>query len=96
MSQVIVTNDALAEKRKRSAEQEKKIDVNGRFSKWQMSDISGKDPFATVVGIASLFILGFWFFLGGIATAIAYVFRGVMRGMGMLVGGAKSIIRPPL
>ena len=94
LSQVIVTNDALADKRKRSAEQEKKIDTESRFQKWRRSDISGRDPVATFVGLASLLIVAFWFFIGGLATVIAYLFRGVMRLLGAIKGGTKSILVP--
>ena len=94
MSQVIVTEDSLADKRRASAEQEQKIDVSSRFKQWRRSDITGRDLFATAVGLAVLPPLAFWFFLGSLATAIMYAVRYVLKALGGVVGGTKNLILP--
>ena len=83
LSQVIVTEDALKKKREDSAKQEHKIDREGQFARWKRSDITGKDPVESLVGYATVPILGLWGILGGIMTlmlaALEYAFKGLGR-----------------
>ncbi len=92
MSQVIVTEDVLSDKRNISRAQEEKISQDSRIGKWSKSDISGKDPLATIAGIAFLPILAVWagilFMMMVMMTCLRYLFKG----LGLIIGGGKSLI----
>jgi len=99
LSQVVVTDDKLKDKRDQSREQERRIDVRSVTKKWLRSDISGRDPIATAVGIAVLPIVAIWSFLGAFITVMLLAVRFLMVGIGKVVGGTKSIVipeKPPL
>jgi hypothetical protein len=87
LSQVIVTNDSLKQKRERSAEQEHRIDRESQFARWRKSDITGKDYVESAVGYALLPIVALWAFLTGVIalmlTACEYLFKvlgAIFRG----------------
>jgi hypothetical protein len=92
VSQVIVTEDVLQVKRDASKAQEHKITQDPRIRKWGMSDISGKDPIAMLAGIAFLPVLAAWtailFMMMFMMTCLRYLFKG----LGLIVGGGKSLI----
>lgn len=90
MSQVIVTVDRYKAKREASRAQELKITQDVRLAKWQMSDISGKDPFAKMVGLAVLPILGMWMGLMAVMMLMMSFLRYLFKGLGAIVGGRKS------
>lgn len=92
LSQVVVTNDTLKRKRERSREQEHQIDRESGFSRWRRNDITGKDPFASMVGFAVTPILALWGLLCGAIAVTVTVLRYLFRLLGQVVGGRKSLI----
>jgi hypothetical protein len=92
LSQVIVTQDKLFDKRQRSREQEKHIETNAQFAKWRRSDVTGPDAFRKTVGLAVTPILGLWMILGGIMAAALGVLRWIFRALGQVLGGKRNLI----
>ena len=91
MSQVIVTEDVLQDKRDASRIQEEKITQDSRIRKWSKSDISGKDPIAMLVGIAFLPVLAAWTCILALMMFMMTCLRYLFKGLGMIVGGGKSL-----
>ncbi len=92
MSQVIVTNDNLQQKRESTRAQEAKIDREVQFNQWRRNDITGRDPIASAIGFAMLPIVGLWM---GISMAITLMFTALkylFKGMGRLIGGSRNLI----
>lgn len=83
MSQVVVVDDNLKDKRLSSKKEEKAIDRDSQFRKWQMSDITGPSLVLKLIGLATMPIVFFWSILGllsGLALAIAMaIFNGISR-----------------
>ena len=92
MSQVIVTQDKLLDKRQRSREQEKHIETNEQFAKWRRSDVTGPDLFRKTVGMAVMPILGLWAIVGGIMAAALGLLRWIFKSLGRLIGGKRNLI----
>ena len=92
MSQVIVTQDNLLDKRQRSREQEKHIETEEQFVKWKRSDVTGPDAFRKTVGMAVMPILGLWAILGGIMAAALGLLRWFFRVLGRVLGGKHNLI----
>ena len=92
MSQVVVTEDKLSKKRQESRAQEQRITQDPRLAKWRLNDISGKDPVAMVLGIAFLPILAAWSGLLAIMMLMLTFLRYLFKGLGMIIGGDKSLI----
>lgn len=93
MSQVIITDDSLRAKRGKSRDQENKITRDAVFSHYRRSDITGKDPVAMLIGVAVLPVLGLWSILVAIMTLILKVVSAVFRGLGVMLGGKRNLIR---
>lgn len=92
MSQVIVTNDKLNQKRKLSADQEHKIDRDGMFTRWRRNDITGRDPLTNLIGFAVLPIWALWTALTALIFAVIWVLEQVFKVLGKIFGGKKSLI----
>lgn len=92
MSQVIVTQDKLLDKRQRSREQEKNIETDKQFAKWRRTDVTGPDTFRKTVGLAVMPILGLWAILGGIMAAALGLLRAVFKAFGQVLGGKRNLI----
>ena len=92
MSQVIVTHDKLQSLRDQSALQEQKIDVSSVTKRWRKSDISGKDPILTIVGLAVTPILVFWSLLCVAIVLTITIVEHVFRLFGRIIGGSRSLI----
>jgi hypothetical protein len=90
MSQVVVTEDNLKQRRLRSGEQEKRIDREGQFRKWLKSDITGFDPIAAVVGLAVLPVVAIWYILSTIVKVAIFVSIGFSRMIGTLLSSRKE------
>ena len=86
MSQVIVEEDGLNEKRERSKLQERKIDTIGDFAKWQKGGQQGQALIAKLAGIAILPVALFWSLLYFIGTAVITVFARLFD----MLGGFKD------
>ncbi len=91
MSQVIVIDDELKQKRDKSAEQEHRIDIEGQFAHWKRSDITGKDLVATAIGFAVLPIVALWAFLTGLIAGMLTLCRFAFKALGSVFGGKKRI-----
>lgn len=89
MSQVVVTDDTLKQRRLRSGEQERQIDREGQFKKWLKSDITGFDPVAAVIGVAVLPVVAIWYFLASLVRLAVYVSITFSRVVGSIVGSMK-------
>jgi hypothetical protein len=92
LSQVIVTQDNLLDKRQRSRDQERKIDTADQFEKWRRSDVTGPDVFKKTVGLAVMPVLGLWAIICGIMTAALGFLRVIFRVLGKAVGGSRNLI----
>lgn len=90
MSQVVVTDDNLKQRRLRSGDQERQIDRESQFKKWLKSDITGFDPVAALVGLAVLPVVAVWYALASLVKLSVYVAIGFSRVLGSLIG---SIIK---
>jgi hypothetical protein len=91
MSQVIVTEDNLKQRRQKSAESERQIDSEGAMNRWRMSDVTGFDPVAAAVGIAVLPIALSWYIIGALVKLAIYVSISVSRFVGSLIGRSKAL-----
>lgn len=91
MSQVIVTNDTLKQKREKSAEQEHRIDREGQFQHWKRSDITGKDLPKIAIGFAVLPIAALWAFLTGLIALMLTICEYGFKVLGSVFGGKKRI-----
>jgi uncharacterized protein YecA (UPF0149 family) len=94
MSQVIVENDVLREKRAQSAVKEHAIDREGEFRKWQMSDITKFDPVFAAVRIAALPIFAVWWLLSQIIRLAIVVASGISFAIGGLLGRMRDPTDP--
>lgn len=92
MSQVIVTNDKLSERRRNSRDQELRINKEDRFAVWRRSDVTKPDAFQRALGFAVLPILGLWAGLCALIAAVAFLVRSIFKILGSLLGGARSLI----
>lgn len=92
MSQVIVTQDNLLDRRQRSREQERHIDTDAQFVKWKRSDVTGPDVFRKTVGLAVMPVLGLWAICGGIMAAALGLLRSIFRALGHALGGKHNLI----
>ena len=91
MSQVIVTEDNLKEKRAKTAEQERNIDRDSYLTKWKKStDATKFNPAIAVIGVVVLPIVGFWAFILLLLSTCLTVFVGIMRGLGMLLSSFRK------
>jgi hypothetical protein len=85
MSQVVVTVDALKNRRVASAEKENQIDREGEFEKWRLASISGFDPVAATVGALMLPIAASWYLIGFVVKAAIYVAIAFSRLVGFFI-----------
>ena len=90
MSQVVVTKDALDKKRQKSHSQEKAIDRNSVFKKWQMSSSAEHyDPLTKIVGIAILPVLFLWGFLASVMLIVINAIKAILNILANMVGKKK-------
>ena len=92
LSQVIVTNDALSQKREKSREQERRISREDSFQHWRRSDITGHDGFKAMVGYGVVPILALWGLLAGLGAVVLDILNVIFKVLGRMVGGSKSLI----
>ncbi len=93
MSQVIVTDDLLKQKRESTRAQEAKISREEMFTRWRKSNIVGKkDPVKFVITLALLPVLALWALLTGFIYVVIAICEGIFKVLGKLVGGTKSLI----
>ena len=90
MSQVVVTEDKLSERRQASRLQESRIEREASFAKWRRSDISGRDPVAFLAGLAFAPIAIIWTVFTLIIAAIFSVFKFIFRALGGLLGSQSK------
>lgn len=90
MSQVIVTEDNLKNRRLKSGAQERQIDREGQFQQWRRSDITGFDPFLLLFQIVMLPLVFSWYLIGLLVKFAIYVSIGTSRAIGALLGPSKS------
>jgi hypothetical protein len=91
MSQVIVTEDNLNDKRARSREQEHNIDRDSYLGRWKKATDATKPSFAAAaIGIAALPIIGFWAFILFLMSICLTAFVGIMRGLGMIFSAFRK------
>lgn len=89
MSQVIIEEDQLKEKRLKTREQERRIDRESVHAKWQIGGTAGLSFIARAAGIALLPVALLW---AGFIALISLAFRIVGRlfqVLGKLVGGER-------
>ncbi len=84
MSQVIVTNDNLKEKRTQSSEQEHQIDRDAVVMRWRLSSVTGKSPVLAVIGLLFLPVALFWGFLLLLIGLVVAVIRLAFAFMGTI------------
>lgn len=92
MSQVIVTNDKLTDKRQKSRDQERKIKVEDMFARWRRDDVTKPDPFKKMVGLAVTPVLAIWAALCALMAGVMFVTRSIFKGLGRVIGGSRSLI----
>jgi len=92
LSQVIVTNDALKQRRAKSREQEHQISRDESFEHWRRSDITGHDRFKAMVGYAVVPVLVLWGVLAGLGAIVLDILNVIFKVLGRIVGGSKSLI----
>ena len=87
MSQVVVTNDKLKDRRSKTRDEESKIQVDNLRKSWIKSDITTHDSkMRTVASIALAPIIAIF---GALTAAVAIVIGGfsmVMKAVGNLLG----------
>jgi hypothetical protein len=86
VSQVIVTQDNLSERREASRKQERMIDTDSGVKKWQLGDIVKGDPgFRKFLLVALSPLFAFWGILMiGVSFALG-LFSFIMRVLGSLI-----------
>ena len=84
MSQVIVTNDNLNEKRELTRAQEHKIKVEQAFASWRRSDATKTDAFQRFLVLIVGPILALWAGLASLATGVIWLIRSLFRLFGAL------------
>lgn len=92
MSQVVVIEDSLKERRDKSKKQEDQINREDMFKRWRKNDITGKDFVAMTIGIVAIPLFVCWAIILGLISLIVWGFKYLMLGIGAIVGGKKSII----
>jgi hypothetical protein len=92
VSQVIVTNDNLRERRQRTRGQEAKIDRESAMARFRFGDITGRDPVEILIGVALLPVVAFWAFITAISTVALYFMRLLLAVLGKIVGGSRNLI----
>lgn len=90
MSQVIVTEDRLKEKRQRSAAQEHRIATEEAFARFRRSDVTRLDPMARLLGFILMPLLGIGaLIIWGVLEVVTQI---GFRLLGRLFGGSRSLI----
>lgn len=96
MSQVIVTDDKLKNKRQESRSQEQRITQDTRLAKWKLSGSTGtKDPLGMIIGVALLPVLAAWTALLAMMMLMLTFVRYFLKGLGMIIGGDRNLITKP-
>lgn len=90
MSQVIVTSDKLNARRKESAQQEHKIDREGRMKLWRRDDVTKFDPIAAAVGVAVAPVVGIFWILTKVTQIAIYFALLLSKVISKIVGPMKS------
>ncbi len=84
MSQVILVNDNLKDKRLRSRQQEQKIDRTSQFNHWRKNDITKPNPLLRLAGLVFVPVVAFWSLLWALigmslgAVLVVFKFIGKM------------------
>ena len=89
MSQVIVTEDRLKEKRQKSAAQEQRIGRDD-LDRFRRSDVTKQDPAATVLGLVLMPLFGVWTLVSWVILEV--VTQVLFKPLGKLFGGKRSLI----
>jgi len=90
LSQVIVTEDRLREKRQRSAVQERHIAKDEAFARFRRSDVTRPDPMAKLLGCILMPLLGIGaLIIWGVLEVVGQL---GFRLLGRLLGGNRSLI----
>lgn len=90
MSQVIVEEDKLKEKRLRSAQEEHLIQRETEHQKWLATNTFGLSAIAKGAAVVFLPVALFWAALSFLMTAILRILATVFRFIGVFFGGTKS------
>ncbi len=84
MSQVIVTEDQLKDKRLKSGAQERAIERESGFDQWRRSDVTKADGFKRVVGLGTYPIVALWSVLLGLIYLVVQVFKVAIGAIGKM------------
>ncbi len=91
MSQVVVQNDRLKEKRQKTLAEEKGITKDLYFARFRKtSDATKTTMVERVIGLAVLPVAAFWGLLTTILSAGVAFSIGIFRILGSLFGGKKT------
>lgn len=82
MSQVIVEEDNLKEKREKSRELERKIQIEGVHQKWHLGGTAGVGALAKMIAIAGLPVIALWTGIGILIGAAFKIIGGLFRFIG--------------
>ena len=86
MSQVIVTEDKLSERRSSSREQEQKIDINTIHTRWHKNDIAPHDLMVRRIAfVVFLPLFIFWGLLVFAMSVAVFFFSSLMKLLGAMV-----------
>lgn len=84
MSQVVVENDNLRDRRQASREQERQIAKNAYLTKWQRNDVTKTKPIEKLIGLAVLPILALWSLIAGLGGFVLWVLTSLFNFLGKL------------
>jgi hypothetical protein len=85
LSQVIVTEDHLIDRRQLTKDQEERIDTDSEFRNWQRSDVTKTDAFERLAGIVFLPIAAIWAAMTFAIWLTTKVVGGVFNLIGKLI-----------
>lgn len=93
LSQVIVTEDKLSDKRKQSRDQEHRIKVESQLARWRRDDVTKPDPVKKIIGLLATPVLGIWAGLATLIVAAMLLMRAFLRGLGKIINGSGAETR---
>lgn len=86
MSQVIVTDDNLREKRQFTRQQEMKISTEDMYARWRIANVKQMRPLGLLIGLASLPIVAFWGLLLVLIGFSLSIFTFALQILGKIFG----------
>ncbi len=86
MSQVIVTDDNLREKRQHTRQQELNISTEAMYGRWRIANVKQMRPLAALIAIASVPVVVFWGFLLLFIGLSLSAFTVILQVLGKVFG----------